>query len=404
MKKAIIRQILSPPGQAFLEAYATADPAALLLQRQRFAGLPLSELVVQLQARRKATRKLPTWAASPQVIFDNLLSVEQATAEAVARYKATLLPPGRRGRFADLTGGLGVDTFFLSEGFQESFCLEQNPDLAETTAHNLGVLGRPQVQVLAHEALQWLEQCPDGHFDVLYLDPARRDAAARKVVQLADCEPDFLENKALLFRKSPYVLLKTSPLLDIQLALNQTGGATGVYVLAHGEEVKELLFSFAPAALSPDPPLSVVLLGNTPQSFTFTRKQEAAAPVSYAAPQRYLYEPHAAVLKAGAFRSVAAAFGLHKLAPSSHLYTAETAIKGFPGRSFEIVAVEKPDRRAVARHLPEGRGHLSVRNFPTGAEALRKQLHLRDGGDFYLFATTSFNNKHLLLITRKQNS
>ena len=122
---------------------------------------------------------------------------------------------------------------------------------------------------------------------------------------------------------------------------------------------------------------------------------------SYAAPQRYVYEPHAAVLKAGAFRSLAAAFGLHKLAPSSHLYTSVKRIEHFPGRSFELVAVEKPDRRALARHLPEGRGHLSVRNFPIGAEALRKQLALRDGGDFYLFATTTSDKKHRILITRK---
>ena len=210
-------------------------------------------------------------------VFSSILALEQATAEAVARYKTALLPPGR-GRFADLTGGLGVDAFFLSEGFAESFYLEQNPGLAAAAAHNFSVLGRPQVQVLARGALDWLAHQPP--FDVLYLDPARRDAAARKVVQLADCEPDFLQHKDLLFQKGRHVLLKTSPLLDIPLALGQTGGATAVYVLALGEEVKELLFVFDPAALSDDPPLTAVLLGNAVQTFTFTRKQEAAAPVS----------------------------------------------------------------------------------------------------------------------------
>jgi len=132
--------------------------------------------------------------------------------------------------------------------------------------------------------------------------------------------------------------------------------------------------------------------------FRFTRAEEQAAAAQYAPPQRYLYEPDAAVLKAGAFKSFAARLGMAKLHPNSHLYTSETLIPDVPGRSFAIHAVLKYDRKAVREALPSGKANIAVRNFPDPPERVRRQLGLMDGGNWYLFGTTDLEGRKVLVL------
>src|SRR5690349_13979158 len=170
------------------------DPAKLALQARRYPGLPVPELVRQIQARQKARTKLPAWADNPDLIFPPALSVEQASSARTAAFKASLV---NGQRLVDLTGGFGVDASYFATQVPEVHYVERDPALVAVVRYNLAQLGITNVQCHAGDALQFLKSTPDT-FDWIYLDPARRDTADRKIYRLQDCEPDVLRLLPLL--------------------------------------------------------------------------------------------------------------------------------------------------------------------------------------------------------------
>lgn len=389
--------LLTPEAQKFLADHAHDDPARLALRASRYPELPVRELIQQLAARQRVRDKLPTWVGNAEVVFPPTLSLEQASSERTARFKAGLVAGAT---LADLTGGLGVDAWAFAETVSTVFYAEQNRELAELAAHNLPALGRENVRVFAETAEEFLPR--NGSFDWLYLDPARRGDAKNKVFRFDDCTPNVLQLKPLLLQKAPKVLVKAAPLLDLDAALRQLQTVETVHVLAVENEVKELLFTLSRGGVE-EPEIRAVNLLKSGQehAFNFRRSEEAAAPVEFSMPQNFLYEPNAALLKAGAFRLLATRFGLRKLHPNSHLYTSDELRRDFPGRLFFVKNTLKPDRNALRAMLPEGRANLTVRNFPASVAELRKKLVLAEGGDEYVFATTLADGKHALVVANK---
>jgi THUMP domain-like len=392
--------ITNPDFFAFVAAHQAHDPAKLALSGSPYPHL--REAAAQVAARQKARAKLPQWAACPLVWFPGSLALEQCSSEAAARYKADLVQ-GRA--LADLTGGLGVDTRYFAGRFAQVHYVERQPALAEAAAWNLAQLGVPNVAVHHQAAEDFLAHLPQP-IDCFYLDPARR-AEQGRVFQLQDCEPDAAAWLPRLLALAPQVLLKTSPLLDLaaarrQLHLAVPGALAQVVVLAVDNDCKEVLYLLnrPGAAPAPEPTVRAVNLGRPGTTeFAFTLAQEQAATAPLGPPENYLYEPNPAVLKAGAFKSVAVGYGLTKLHPHTHLYTSALAVPDFPGRRFRLKAQIKPDKRALKELIPAGRANLAVRNFPQTVAQLRQQLALREGGDEYLFACTLADGRKVILVT-----
>ncbi len=383
----------------FIRQHQQADVHQLMLKKNSYPDIPMAEAVCQIQARRKAKDKLPSWFAQAHICYPSLLSLEQCSSERTAQFKASLL----QGKLLiDLTGGMGVDTAAFCSRFEQVIYLERNAELQPLTAYNLHALGHTQVTCLNADSMEWLSQFT-GKADWVYVDPARRDTSGGKVVRLSDCEPDVLAFRELLFQKSAQVLLKASPMLDIDLAIREMGFVERVYVVAVDNEVKELLFHWHPQATS-EPELFCVNLLHTaiePEIFRFSKAHESQLTASFAEPQTYIYEPNAAILKAGAFKSVAEAFSLYKLHPNSHLYTSEQLHTDFPGRIFTLLGTSKVDKKSLRPWLPDNKANITVRNFPATVAQIRTQTGIQEGGDKYLFATTLPNNQKVMLVCVK---
>ncbi|QRR01768.1 THUMP-like domain-containing protein [Dyadobacter sandarakinus] len=386
---------------AFIQAHLRDDPGQLVLRAAQFKGLDVRKLAAQILSRQKAVRKLPEWTARPELVFPPPLSVEQCSSEATARYKASLVSGNV---LTDLTGGMGIDCFYMGQKLRTVHYFEQQEQVARTAAFNFGVLGATHIQVHATDAMQAMGHGSLPSSDWIFADPARRDANKNKVVLLRDCEPDMTVAVPSLFRFAPKILVKTSPLLDIDQAVADLRFVTEVHVIGYEQECKELLF-----VLEEDAPASELTIrarvinaeGAVMHEVCFDRQAERETAVSFSGPQQYLYEPHAAVLKSGAFRTVAATFDVKKLALNSHLYTSEQLQSGFPGRIFEVVAVCKPDMKEIARIMGGDKANLTTRNFPAKTEDLRKKWKLKEGGAFYLFATTLSDQSKVVIVTRK---
>jgi len=381
----------------FLAQHQHTDVQAMLL---KYSSHPfIREAALQIQARQKAQTKLPSWAANPAICYPSLLSLEQCSSEITARFKASLT----EGEILiDLTGGMGVDTAAFCQRFNQVIYIEQNPELKDITQHNLRQSGIANVDFVAARSEEWLHDYP-GKANWIYLDPARRDQAGGKVVRLEDCEPAVLSLKSLLFTKAGHILLKASPMLDINLAISDLQHVEKVYIIAVENEVKELIFHLTPTSRT-DPEIVSVNLVKPPlpdQAFRFHRSQENSTSVEFSLPRQFLYEPNAAVLKAGAFRSVAAAFEVFKLHPNSHLYTSEILKTDFPGRIFTVKAIHKLDKKELRKHLPDGKANIAIRNFPMTVAQIRQQTGIREGGNVYLFATTDQTNRKIVVICER---
>lgn len=395
----------------FALAHREDDVGRLLLGHAP-AGVHVARAVQQIEGWRTARHKLPTWAACDDILYPPRLAMEQCSSEATARYKASIVESRLAdyqtsdfrltptpSSLTDLTGGFGVDCAFMAAALDEVTYVERNPDLCAIATANFKALGLHHIRTVSGDGSKVLEQLPMQ--DWIYLDPARRDGAGRKMVSLADCEPDVVRLMPLLHNHARRVMVKCSPMLDITQALRQLTSMQEVHVVSVQNECKELIF-----VTSDVPIVHAVSLrtdGSVESDCTFTPSDEQACQPAYAdVIGRWLYEPNAALLKAGCFKLPAVRYGLQKLHPNSHLYTSDTLCTTFPGRTFEVVGSSGFGKHDVKSLLGDLRkANLSIRNFPDSVEGLRRRLHLAEGGDDYLFATLLTGGKKMLVRCRK---
>ena len=237
--------------------------------------------------------------------------------------------------------------------------------------------------------------------DVLYLDPARRDATGRKVALIADCSPDVALLHDLLLQRSRRCIIKLSPMLDITAALSVLPAAVEVHVVSVDGECKEVIVVLDRE--HHDIVIHCAMIskggGREVALFSFTPAEEAvSSPLLADGIDQYVYEPDAALLKAGAFRSVAVRYGLLKLATDTHLYTSSALLPEFPGRCWRVVGQCGFGKRELRSMLAGVRSaEIGVRGFPGSVASLRRQLHLSDGPDAHLIATTLADGSHRLL-------
>ena len=384
---------------AFIQKHRDDDVTKLILKATQFKDLDVKKLAAQILSRQKASKKLPEWAAIEKLIFPPSLSVEQSSSEATARYKSSLIEGNT---LIDITGGMGVDSYYLSKRFEKAHYFEQQEEVAKTAAYNFRLLSANNIQVHNADSINGIQQ-NNMQADWIYADPARRDANKQKVVLLSDCAPDIKFHLPELFKHAPNILLKTSPLLDIDLAAQELKSVREVHVIGYEQECKELLFN-ANETYSDEFVIKARVInpaGEIIHELDFTRNQERGATIEFIEPLSYLYEPHPAMLKAGAFKYLCVAFDVKKLAAHSHLYTSEKLVSNFPGRTFEVTEVCKPDAKEIGQFVPDSKANLTIRNFPAKIDDLRKKWRLKEGGEIYLFATTLFNQKKIVVVTKK---
>ena len=389
---------LNDATKQFIRDNLNVDVPTLALHKAP-VGTDFSLALRQIEARQLLMKKVPEWSNNEDLLFPAHLSIEQCSSEATARYKTQLL---QGNTFADLTGGLGVDTYYLSQKFQHADYVERQPELCDLARHNFAVL-KTNIQVWNETAETYLNHCEPK--DCLYLDPARRDTYGRKTVSIANCTPDVSELQHLLLQKADTIMVKLSPMLDISKALEELKTVKEVHVVAVNNECKELVFIMK-HDFSGQPTLFAVNLQTDRPVMGFTLDEERNCPLRIAdSIGQYLYEPNVALMKAGCYKLIAERFAVLKLHKNSHLYTSNTLVPDFPGRIFVVESWAPYNKKVKNSLLPDiEKANVAVRNFPLGVDALRKTLKINDGGDYYLFATTLRGEEKVIIRTKKSAS
>lgn len=379
----------------------------MALQRKRFAHLSDEEwrwMLQQVEGRQRTHDKLPTFAQIEDWWYPVRLSCEQCSSEATARYKAAIIRQlgEKQDILIDLTGGYGVDTYFLSEQTAQAHYVERNEELCRIAQHNFQIANKP-IHVHNTSAEDFLAQYPmAGSVSsdvkkevVVYLDPARRDAHGGKVFRIEDCEPNVIKLLPSLRTISNTILIKFSPMLDITSALQSLGNEWDVHVVALHNEVKEIIFVMGNNRIH-----AVNILHEGNDQFSFTRSEEKSALCAMAdCICEYIYEPNAAIIKAGAFRLVSERYQLHKLDHNTHLYTADQLIENFPGRVWKVIAQPIKNQRDIAA-LGIQRAAILTRNYPLTPEELRKKFKVQESDSHFLIGARIATKPTLILAER----
>lgn len=383
----LIKLMGKQESQEFMARHMNADVSRLMLKYSN--DPPALALLQQIAARQKVKKKLPEWCQEPQVLFPPTVHLEQASSQITARCKAELVS-GRR--FTDLTGGLGVDAYYLSAKFDQSIYNEPQEHLRICAKHNFKILKRTiSVRGLtAEELLPKLEIQ-----DVIYLDPSRRNSMSRKVFLLEHCQPRITELRDLLLQKSRAILVKVSPMLDLIEAQRLLPGLAEIWIIAVKNEVKEVVLYLSHEMIE-NPIIQTFNYHSEKLCQKFSVPLHYSVKPHYSTPLRYIYEPNAAIMKSGGMNALSEKFPMYKLAPHSHLYTADDLLKDFPGKVFHLEEIHKPGSKLLQKQ----NFNIMVRNFPQKASEIAKQLKIKPAQNRFLIATTLKDNRKVILQTQ----
>jgi len=423
----------------FIRENADKDIRLLALSAKKNPDVDLSFALDQIAGRQTARQKLPSWAATDDIVYPPHLSMEQCSSEQTARYKMKLSSPNPHpssklshpSSLIDLTGGFGVDFSFMSRGFERAVYVERLENLCDIARHNFALLGMNNAEVVCGDGVDYLKSL--DRVSVIYLDPARRNEHGGKTYAISDCTPDVIELKDLLIQKADRVIVKLSPMLDWHKAISDLGGAAAeVHIVSVDKECKELLLVMLSTEAEDVSRKAVkVVCVNNEEEFVFRsegvkecRSENCLTPnpspkgegssnklssliphpsstesTNSSTESPFLYEPNASIMKAGCFSAIEQTFGVKQLERNSHLFVSESFVEDFPGRKFRIRTVTTMNKKDIKKALSGiDKANISVRNFPISVAELRKRLKIKEGGSDYIFATTLIDKSHVLLL------
>jgi len=379
----VVKKILNKEIQNYINANLTTDLHSLLLKKSTFPEVSMQEIVQQIKGKQVAQRKFP-FLLKEGIVFPPQLNLEQSSSEKTALYKSEIL---KGTKFIDLTSGFGIDAYYLSQNFDNVTLVEQNSELLEIVEHNWTVLEK-KAKFINQKLEDFLNENQET-FDVIYLDPARRDNNKNKVFLLEDLSPNILEIQNKLLSISNEVVIKLSPLIDLKYLISVLPNIFRIEIIALKNDVKEIVI-FLSKENSGNIICKCVNLESGESDFEYQFGDEENALSEYSEPEKYIYIPNHSILKAGIFNLISEKFKLKKLHPNSHFYTSDEKINDFPGRVLEIKVIDSKEIKKKEQF------NIISKNYPLKPEELKKKYGLKDGGESYLIFTQSKKGKIIL--------
>ena len=384
-----IERITKPAIQDFINKNLNSDLQKLILRGAPFKEVSIQEIATQIEGRKKIEKKLPIWFKTEGVIFPAKLNLEQSSSEITANYKATLIGDGH---LIDLTGGFGIDDYYFAKTASKVLHCELNEELSAIVQYNFKQLSISNVEFKIGDSSKVLQQIKK--VNTIYIDPSRR-AELGKVFLLKDCEPNVVAYQDLYLAKADKVIIKAAPMLDISAALQELKQVSEIHIVSVNNECKELLFIIEKnKKIEPD--VFCALLNKERKSVcTFKYSVEKSLQIKPQPIKNFLYEPDAAILKAGFFKSLVQNFEVSKLHQHTHLYTSENKLENFPGKTFTVI--KKTAFLNFKTHKSVSKANVVTRNFHLKPEEIKKKFKIKDGGSIYLFFCTDCNEQKMVI-------
>ncbi|HBY01169.1 MAG TPA: SAM-dependent methyltransferase [Rikenellaceae bacterium] len=403
--------MLSPEDIDFIRAHSKDDSVKLLLSAQKYPNLNVRFLTSIIEGKKKISLKVPEWIERFDLCFPSILSVEQCSSSYTAKYKSRFFE-GRD--VVDITGGLGVDSYFISEVAKSIVYIEKNKELFECVNSNFNRLGVSNAEYINKEVKDRcdLEMLSKDKVYTIYADPSRRGPSDNRIFNPSDYEPDMQKLMKFLLEISDRIVIKISPMADISALINSFELVSEIVIVSVFNECKEILIKIDRAQeASPIHPGMVKLVAvnldkqkKRWDNFEWTLMEERESKACITTPKKgfYLYEPNSSILKGGAFKLLSNRYPAGKISVNSHLYTSSDKITDFPGRTFVIEEIMKFDKKNIKTiHHRYPKANVSTRNFPLSPPELKDRLDIKDGGEIFLYGTLFNDDSKNILICKK---
>ena len=381
--------------QEFISKNLDIDIFQLILKQPVFLEVSNKEIAEQITSKLKSKKKLPSWFGTKKIYFPNKINIEQTSSELTAEFKSSIIAGDR---MIDCTGGFGVDSYYFSKKFKSLIYIERDQSLYNITKLNSDKLGVTNTIHLNEDGLQYVKNIKT-EFDLLYIDPSRRNLKNKKVHFLSECTP--VIDSSLIKRLSKFktILIKCSPIIDIKKTIDDLETVIEIYIIGINNEVKEILFKLCKRG-EKKIKVSCIDLNKRKYDLSFNYNEINNKENRYTSePQKYLYEPNSMILKSGAFNLICDRYKVNKLNPNSHLYTSDKLID-FPGRKFTVLNIMIYSKKTLKK-LSLKQANITTRNFPLDVKEIRKISGLKDGGNDYLFFTTNNLDDLIVIQTNK---
>ncbi|OAQ39725.1 hypothetical protein A5893_09070 [Pedobacter psychrophilus] len=386
-------ELLNPKVQDFIQKNLKTDLTKIILKGSPLLNISIQEIAIQIDGKNRIEKKLPTWFKTDGILFPPKVNLEQSSSEITATYKTKLI---NNGDLIDLTGGFGVDDMAFADKAKNVFHCEIDANLSAIVAQNAKVLGKSNVKFVIGDSQKFIEKT--HKVANIYVDPSRRQNSQR-VFMLKDCEPNVVENQVLYLKKADKVIIKAAPMLDISAALKELKRVSEVHIISLNGECKELIFVLENKEISETKIICALINQHQENIFQFNYSEEKSIQNQSFAIQKYLYEPDAAILKGGFFKSLTQKFDVKKLNPNTHLYTSQEITKNFPGKTFQVIQQIPFNNFSSAKATKKA--NVVTRNFDLKPEEIKKQFKIKDGGEDFLFFITDFKEQKQVIWAKK---
>ncbi len=398
----------TPQIRDFIAAHQNDDTAKLLFAAHRYPEVDMPFVVEQIEARKRLRTKLPEWFANSDLIMSGRIPAEQCSSEQTARFKRSVMGNDVHS-LCDMTGGMGVDFWYMSRGLEHAIYTERQEALCFAARHNFEVLSSAEASADLSATITEIEvregystEMPVPDVDVIYLDPARRSTDGSRIYEIEDCEPNVISWQDELLKHCRRLIVKVSPMADISRTIARMKYVSDIYVVSVRNECKELLIVQQQDATS----IRVHCVDFLPQkTVTFDYDLASSYLPEYKGgimDGKFFYEPDVSIMKAQAFGPLISQYNVFALDKDSHYFMSEELIEDFPGRVFvidEIMEASSRQMKQLKRLVPQA--NIATRNFPLSPEELKKKTGIRDGGEIYLFGTTHREKGNVLIRCHK---
>ncbi len=391
--------MITPVQEVIIQEWISKDTASFALH---YKGDDLDFIVNQIKGRKKISSKFPFLKDHPQFIFPPSISVEQSSSQFTAYAKSLLI---QGSRVLDMTGGMGIDAYFLAKKNEHVTVIEQNEQLVEINRKNIAYLKCSSMEVIHGDSIAYLRDS-DKKFDVIYIDPARRsaDGLNKKVFLLEDLRPNVLELIDLFFEKADDVWIKLSPLIDITYLCSTFKNIKEIIVIGVKNEVKEVLlhlqkdldngYSQERVALEIDANMTPRILSD--DLYEPTRMD------TYNPFGQYIYEPSKTIIKAQLGDKAAIKSGLNKLQANTHFYSSNTLYTNWEGRIFKLERILSARPKQFKKDFPYKKANIISRNHPMTPKTIKSKYGLVEGGERFILAFSDLAGRHLISANRIQ--
>jgi len=241
--------------------------------------------VGQVRLRERAVERLGAtvadWVWTPAAL-------EQATRPDVSTRRATRVADAGLRQAADLGCGAGSDAIALAKAGLDVHAIDLDADVVAVAQHNAAAAGvSDRITFTVGDALA----ANLSGIDVVMIDPARRDSNGRRLMRPEQWSPTYSQLLALS-EQVPSLVAKLAPGIEHRL-LPPTADTEWIQ---HGDDLVEATLWFG--QLSRHVGRAAVLLrGNAEVSVS--ERDLPAIPPRVGEVGQFLYEPHAAVIRAG---------------------------------------------------------------------------------------------------------